>query len=115
MEVQPSHEPPVRLRGRVRVRVGPRRDTATRDEERILTERRRNWDGPFDQRPVHGATLDDLDLKLFQQEFLPSAVAPEVLRENGRSIPEQLAALHLASPDAVPNVAGLLVLGRARV
>lgn len=112
VEVQPSHEPPVRLRGRVRVRVGPRRDTATRDEERILTERRRNWDGPFDQRPIRGSTLDELDLKLFEREFLPSAVAPEVLRENGRSIPEQLAALHLASPDAVPNVAGLLILGR---
>lgn len=112
VEVSPSPQPPVRLRGKVCIRVGPRRDTATRDEERILTERRRSWDGPFDQRPVSGATLDDLDLRLFEREFLPSAVSPEVLRENGRSVPEQLAALHLASPDGVPNVAGLLVLGR---
>lgn len=111
VEVLPSHEPPVRLRGVVRVRVGPRRGIATRDEERILTERRRGWDHPFDQRPVSGATLDDLDLELFRREYLPSAVSPEVLRENGRSVAEQLAALHLASPDGVPTVAGLLLLG----
>lgn len=77
-----------------------------------MSERRRGWDGPFDQRPIRGSTLDDLDLILFQQEFLPNAVAPEILRENGRSIPEQLAALHLASPDGIPNVAGMLILGR---
>lgn len=112
VEVEPSHDPPVRLRGSVRVRVGPRKGTATRDEERVLNERRRGWDGPFDQRPVHGTSVDDLDLTLFTREYLPSAVTPDVLRENGRSIPEQLAALHLASPDAVPNVTGLLVLGR---
>ncbi len=111
VEVTPSHEPPVRLRGVVRVRVGPRKGIATRDEERILTERRRGWEHPFDQRPVSGATLDDLDLNLFQREYLPSAVSPDVLRENGRSVPEQLAALHLASPDGVPNVTGVLLLG----
>ncbi len=111
--VEPSPNPPVRLRGTVWVRVGPRRDIATRDEERILTERRRSWDGPFDQTPVHGATLADLDLDFFQRSFLPSAVDAATLAENGRSIPEQLAALHLASADGVPNVAGLLLLGRA--
>ena len=111
IEVRASRDPPVRLRGRTCVRMGPRRGTATRDEERVLTERRRSWDGPFDQKPVHGSTLEDLDLDLFAREYLPSAVAPEVLRENGRSVPSQLAALHLASPDGVPNVAGVLLLG----
>ena len=111
VEVQPSPNPPVRLRGRVAIRVGPRRGTATRDEERILTERRRAWHGPYDQTPVHGATLDDLDLALFAGEYLPAAVAAEALAENDRSVPEQLASLHLASPDAVPNVAGLVTLG----
>lgn len=112
IEVQPSHDPPVRLRGRVCIRVGPRKGTATRDEERVLNERRRGWDGPFDQRPVRGAALEELDLNLFQREFLPNAVTPEVLQENGRSIPEQLTALHLASPDGIPNVASILILGR---
>ncbi|KIG16695.1 ATP-dependent DNA helicase [Enhygromyxa salina] len=111
VEVEASPNPPVELRGRVCVRVGPRKGTATRDEVRILTERRRGWDGPFDQRAIPGSTLRDLDLDLFRQEYLPSAVDPEVLSENGRSVPEQLAALHLASPDGVPNVAGMLVLG----
>lgn len=111
VEVAPSHEPPVRLRGVVRIRVGPRRGIATRDEERILTERRRGWDLPFDQKPVSGASLDELDLDLFRREYLPSAVSAEVLRENGRSVPEQLAALHLASPDGVPTVTGILLLG----
>lgn len=111
VEVAPSHEPPVRLRGVVRIRVGPRKGIATRDEERILTERRRGWDHPFDQRSVPGVDLKDLDLGMFQREFLPSAVSAEVLRENGRSVPEQLAALHLASPDGVITVTGLLLLG----
>jgi ATP-dependent DNA helicase RecG len=112
VEVQPSHEPPVRLRGRVCVRVGPRKGTATRDEERVLNERRRGWDGPFDQRSIPGAGLEELDLRFFADEYLPNAIDREALRENGRSLPEQLAALHLASPDGVPNVAGVLILGR---
>jgi len=94
------------------IRVGPRKGTATSDEERVLNERRRGWDGPFDQRPVRGAALEELDLNLFQREFLPNAVTPEVLQANGRSIAEQLTALHLASPDGIPNVASILILGR---
>ena len=113
VEVQPSKNTPLRLRGRVRIRVGPRRDTATRDEERILTERRRAWDGPYDQTPVHGATLDDLDLDLFTNEYLPAAIDAETLAQNQRSAPEQLASLHLTDPDAVPNVAGVVMLGSA--
>jgi len=111
VEVSPSQNTPLRLRGRVRVRVGPRRDTATRDEERILTERRRAFDGPYDQSPVHGARLDDMDLALFRNEFLPAAIDAVTLAQNERSVPEQLASLHLASPDAVPNVAGVVMLG----
>jgi ATP-dependent DNA helicase RecG len=111
IEVHPSLSPPVRVRGTVWIRVGPSSRRATRDEERVLVERRRGWDGPYDQAPVHGSTLDDLDLDLFRNEYLPNAVDVETLRENRRSVPEQLAALHLTDPDAVPNVAGILVLG----
>lgn len=112
IEVHPSHDPPVRLRGRVCIRVGPRRGTATRDEERVLSERRREWDGPFDQRPIHGAGIEELDLRFFAEEYVTNAIDAEALRANGRSSAEQLAALHLASPDGVPNVAGMLILGR---
>ncbi|MFV8752434.1 ATP-binding protein [Nannocystaceae bacterium ST9] len=111
IEVEPSPSPPVRLRGQTKIRTGPRGATATRDEERVLVERRRSLEFAFDQRVVFGATLEDLDLQFFVHEFLPSAIDPAVLAENGRSVAEQLAALHLASPDAIPNVAGLLVLG----
>ena len=111
VEVHPSPSPPIRVRGCVWIRVGPSSRRATRDEERVLVERRRAWDGPYDQTPVHGATLDDLDLELFRSEYLPNAVDADTLRENERSLPEQLAALHLTDPDAVPNVAGLLILG----
>lgn len=111
IEVTPSHEPPVRLRGVIRVRVGPRRDIATRDEERVLIERRRGWDLPFDQRPIYGASLEDLDLDLFRREYLPSAVDRAWIAENGRSVEAQLASLHLASPDGVPTVTGMLTLG----
>lgn len=113
VEVLPSHEPPIRLRGVTRIRVGPRKGIATRDEERILTERRRGWDYPFDQRPVSGSTLTDLDINLFKQQYLPLAVSSDVLQENGRSIPEQLASLHLASPDGIPNVTGMLSFGHS--
>lgn len=113
VEVYPSPSPPVRVRGSVWIRVGPTSRRATRDEDRVLVERRRAFDGPYDQTPVHGATVDDLDLDLFRTEYLPNAVDIETLRENQRSMPEQLAALHLTDPDAVPNVAGLLLLGHA--
>lgn len=38
-EVQPSEFPPVRYRGRIWARVGPRKSIATEAEEKILTER----------------------------------------------------------------------------
>lgn len=111
IEVQPSKNTPHRLRGRVCVRVGPRRATATRDEERVLSERRRSFDLPYDQTPVFGATLEDLDLDYFKSEFLPAAVEAKTLARNERSLPEQLSSVHLASPDAIPNVAGVIMLG----
>jgi len=60
---------------------------------------------------VSGATLEDLDMALFCAEYLPSAIDADTLARNQRSVPEQLASLHLASPDAVPNVAGMVMLG----
>ena len=39
--VLPSDSPPVRYRGRIHVRIGPRRGLATAQDERILNERRR--------------------------------------------------------------------------
>jgi ATP-dependent DNA helicase RecG len=112
--VQPSDSPPVRLDGRTWIRVGPRRGVATVEEERRLTEKRRFKDQPFDLRPVTSASLDDLDLDLFQRQYLPSAVAPDILGQNERSLEHQLRALRFtaAEPPYHPTVLGMLVIGR---
>jgi hypothetical protein len=50
VEVTPSGDPPVRYRGTVWIRVGPRRAVASRDDERILVERRRHGSATFGNR-----------------------------------------------------------------
>ena len=94
-EVQPSEFPPVRYRGRVWVRVGPRKSIATEAEEKILTERRLSNVHTFDAMPCLGTTLDDLDIAIIKKEYLPKAVAEEVLSEDKRTIDKQLASLGL--------------------
>jgi AAA domain len=49
----------------------------------------------IDARGVTGASLADVDLLRFQLEYLPSAVPPAVLAENGRSREQQMRALRL--------------------
>ena len=88
--VTPSDSPPVRYRGRIWVRVGPRRALASAQDERILTEKRRHGDAPFDARPVRGATLDDLDLARFQYLYLPRAFDEEVLVRRSTYAPDAL-------------------------
>lgn len=110
--VEPSQAPPVRLRGRTWIRVGPRRDTATPDEERRLAERRRAGDLPFDLRPLPSASIEDLDLDLFERTYLRAAIAPDVLEQNRRAIPDQLRALRFLDRAGVPTVLGVLVLGK---
>jgi ATP-dependent DNA helicase RecG len=62
---------------------------------------------------VGGSTLDDLSRSYFENEFLPQAVARDVLENNGRSYEERLASLGMiASVDEpTPTVVGLLALG----
>lgn len=112
VEVEPSLTPPVRYQGQVWIRVGPRRALATADEERRLAERRRAQDLPFDSRPHAGAALDALDLALFEREYLPAVLSPEVLEANNRSLDQRLVALRLATVDGTPTNAGILILGR---
>jgi ATP-dependent DNA helicase RecG len=112
--VEPSDAPPVRFEGRTYIRVGPRRATATPEEERRLNEKRRARDLPFDLRPFISATLDDLDLENFQHEYLTSALAPEVLAENQRSLLQKLISLRFATPEpnSAPTSLGILVAGK---
>jgi ATP-dependent DNA helicase RecG len=111
VEVEPSLSPPVRYEGRVWIRVGPRRAIASADEERRLSERRRASDLTFDARPMRGVGLDELDLDLFDREYLPASLPAEVIEANGRSRTERLAALRLATIDGTSTAAGVLLLG----
>lgn len=109
--VEPSADTPVRYDGRIWIRVGPRRSIASRDDERILTEKRQGRDLKFDEQPARGAGLADLDLRLFQEQYLPRAIAPDILEQNERTTAERLAALQLTSPSGVPTNAALLLIG----
>jgi ATP-dependent DNA helicase RecG len=113
--VWPCDTPPVRYKGRTQVRWGPRRGLASAQDERILNERRRHRDRPFDVQPVADVTLDELDRLRFEQEYLPSAVARDVLAANGRSYEQRLAATKLVLGEAEPRptVLGLLVIGKS--
>ena len=112
--VQPSDSPPVRYKGTIQIRIGPRRGIATAQDERILNEKRRYRDIPFDAHPIPSATLDDLDLLYFEYQYLQQAFAREVLEANDRSREEQLAATKMIASvdDPTPTVLGMLVLGK---
>ena len=112
VEVQPSDNPPIKYDGRVCIRIGPRRGFASAEEERRLTEKRVWRALPFDQQPIPGATINDLDILRFREEFLPAAVDPDVLIENGRTVEEQMRALRVLTPAAGPTAMGLLVCGK---
>lgn len=112
--VEPSYAPPVRYDGRIWVRVGPRRATATAEEERRLSEKRRSRDLPFDIQSLPSGTLDDLNLTLFQQEYLPSTLPIDILEENQRTVEHQLASVRFIRtlPSIQPTNLGILVVGK---
>lgn len=113
--VWPADSPPVRLDGRIWIRTGPRRGQASAQDERVLNEKRRYRDRSFDTHPVGGSSLDDLSRSYFENEYLPQAVARDVLELNGRSYEERLASLGMiaAVDEPTPTVVGLLTLGKS--
>jgi ATP-dependent DNA helicase RecG len=115
VEVQPADLPPVRYRGRIHVRIGPRQAIANEQEERILTERRVAQAKSFDARPCAEAHLTDLSLGLFDA-YRRLAVDAETVAANNRTIEQQLASLRLFDPGRqCPTHAGVLLLSnRAR-
>lgn len=96
------------------MRWGPRRGLATAQDERILNERRRHRDRPFDVQPVREARLEALNRLRFEEEYLPAVVAPDVLAANGRTYEQRLAATKMIidEDEPTPTVLGLLVIGR---
>lgn len=112
--VMPSDVPPVKYDGRIWIRTGPRRSIANEQEERILNEKRRFKNLPFDLYPIPTAKLSDLSRLVFENEYLPAAFASDVLETNGRSYEERLASCKMiVSPtDTTPTVLGLLSIGK---
>ena len=110
VSVEPSADTPVRYQGRVWVRVGPSVRKGSVEDERLLTERRRAADLPFDLRPVGGAGLDDLDREFVRSHYLPNAIAPEVLERNTRPIEHQLRSLRLVQGER-PTWGAILAFG----
>ena len=115
VHVQPAYAPPVRYSGRIWIRLGPRRGVATAQDERILNEKRRYGDMPFDIQPVPGSTISDLSRLHFENEYLPNAFARDVLEANDRSIEQRLSACRMiaAADEPTPTVLGLLVIGKS--
>jgi ATP-dependent DNA helicase RecG len=113
--VMPSDMPPIKYDGRIWIRTGPRRAIANEQEERILSERRRFKNLPYDIYPMPSASLKDLSRVVFESEYLPRAFADDVLAANGRTYEERLASCRMiVSPDdTTPTVTGLLALGKA--
>ena len=112
-EVSPSLLPPVRYRGRVFVRIGPRRDIASEAEERLLTERRTAYMATFDATPCLGSTLDDLELDYIKNTYLPSVVDPDILDQDTRDIKEQMASVRLYDrTHDCPTYAAIILFGK---
>ncbi len=112
--VSPADAPPVRYRGRIWIRVGPRRGWATAQDERILNERRRHRDLPFDVCPLPSTPFEELSRALFESEYLPNAFAPDVVAANDRTYEQRLAACRMivSAETPTPTVLGVLTIGQ---
>jgi ATP-dependent DNA helicase RecG len=113
--VMPADAPPVRYKGRIWIRIGPRRGLASAQDERILNEKRRHRDRHFEAHPLPSCSLRELSQVIFDQEFLPNAVAPDVLAANERTYEQRLASCGMiASVDEpIPTVLGILCIANS--
>lgn len=113
LTVMPSDAPPVRLEGRIWIRVGPRRAIASKQDEAILNERRRFRDRPFDIQPLPSAKISDLDRYYYEAKYLPATVATDILDANDRTYEQRLAAskMLVSVDDVTPTFVGMLVVG----
>ena len=113
VKVEPSVFPPVRYKGRIWVRIGPRRGIANENDEHLLMERRRTNVTSFDSSPCLHATIDDLDLSLFKHYYLPKAMTEDELEADRRDVKFQLSAFGFfdAKYDC-PTNAGMLFFAK---
>ena len=113
VEVTPAHFPPVRYKGIIWIRIGPRRAIANEVEERMLIEKRAANITNFDEFPFTRACIDDLDIDLFKKKYLPNAVDTKALADDNRDVKMQLASLRFYDLRSdCPTVAGVLAFGK---
>jgi ATP-dependent DNA helicase RecG len=112
IQVMPSDIPPVRFDGRIKVGVGSTRTSASLADEIRLNEKRGARARPFDSRGIAELSSKDLDVARFEAEYLPNAVAPDILAANARTVEQRLAALRLTDPKGQPTPAAILMLGK---
>lgn len=111
VEVLPSPIPPVRYKGRVHIRIGPRKAIATPEEERLLTEKRESHPHSFDASPAFSAELDAISTAQFYA-YREAAVEKSIIEENNRSIEHQLASLGFYDTKVKhPTYAGVIAFG----
>ncbi len=111
-EVQPSDVPPVRYRGRVFIRIGPRRDIATEAEERILSERRTAFMATFDARPCFSAKIGDIDTNILRDKYLTPLLGKDLVGTDSRTIEEQMSAVGMYDTDhQCPTNAAIVLFG----
>ena len=113
--VWPADAPPVRYEGRIWIRIGPRRGLASAQDERVLNEKRRYRDLPFDVCPLPSCPFGELNRTVFEGEYLPNAFAPDVIEANDRTYEQRLAACRMISTadDPTPTVLGVLTIGNS--
>lgn len=113
IEVFPSSYPPIRYKGQVWVRIGPRKALANNDDIHILEEKRLHSATRFEIMPCVDSSLSDLNLDLFRNIYLPRAIQAEVIDEDSRPIEEQLAALRFYDRQhKLPTNLGMLLFGK---
>jgi len=113
VEVQPAVYPPVKYKGRVWVRVGPRKGVANEADEKRLIEKRACHVSTFDALPCLGATLADIEVPLFRQSYLPKAMPEDVIAEDKRDVRLQMQSLGFYDmKHDCPTYAGIILFGK---
>ena len=113
IEVFPSAYPPIRYQGQIWVRFGPRKALASEEDIHRLEEKRLQFGKRFEEMPCCPARLNDLDLSLFKNIYLPRAFQAQVIEDDDRPVQEQMAALRFydLKTDAPTNL-GMLLFGK---
>ena len=113
IQVFPSAYPPIRYKGDVWVRNGPRKCKATDEDIHILKERRAQFGTRDEELPCERAKLADLDIDLFRGFYLPKAISAQIIESDDRPVVEQMSALGFYSPEKnCPTNLGVLLFAR---